>query len=435
MAVERVVILGAGFAGIAALRQLSRVGALGLAKITLIDKSAYHTYTPLLYEVASSFVDREEKSKFNIDSSPVQIKCSDIATRNHATFLQAEVRGIDLDKKKVLLKNQEIGFDYLVIALGSEANTMGIQGVKEHGFMLRSVDDALQIRHRLHQLLYKTERQPGRLFRIILAGGGPSGVELASELMMLLKNHICAGHIDQEAISITIVEGKSRLLSMLPKTISAWTLERLRKIGITVHRDACVKEVKMGEVIITPRPLKNGEKTEDLICDFRHESEITLPCEMFIWTAGVCGNSILTKFGLTTDKNGGRVRVGRSLEIEGKKNIFVIGDGAMVTTDSGESIPWTAQGAMTEGETVGTSITRRILGRPDHRAVPIKKYATVVTVGGKWAVVDLGILCWRGFFGWVGRKAADLEYFARVMPFSKAFKLWRKGLRIFGRND
>jgi NADH dehydrogenase len=433
---KKVVILGAGFSGIAVLKELSRSAKLQLADVTIVDKNDGQLYTPLLYEVATAYAERENLGTTPAIASAVVLPLKDIAKYYHSAFVKGEVKKVDWEKQIVSLADgKTLAYDYLIVALGSESSHFGLPGVKDFAYPLKSLHDAERIRQRVHDLLYKTEKQPGRLLRIVLAGGGPSGVELASELVMLLKKHVEAGHLEKESVSITLVEGKPRILSMLQPHVSAWALERLRDLGVIVHRDACIKEAKLGEVTITPRPLRDGEKKEDLVCDFRHEAEITLQAEMFIWTAGVKGSSSIAETGLTTDK-GGRVVLDPSLEVKERKNVFVIGDAVVaMNPKTNEPISWTAQGAMTEGQAVGRLIRRRIAGSNETLSVPFKKYATVVTVGGKWAVVDMGPISFRGFPGWVARKVADFDYFFQVLPLGKAIQTWWRGLILFGKND
>lgn len=444
---KQIVILGAGFGGLAAAKALGqkRQYVYGY-DVTVIDRQPQHVFTPLLYEVATGFFDHENLGSPKLLRSGVVMDTAEMLKRWKAAFVCDEIVGVDWDGKRVLVKDGEaVPFDTLIIALGAEVNFFGIEGMREHAYTLKSVRDADRLRQRLHDVLHMMEDKKTGAgnaghrahdpLTVVVGGAGATGVEFAAELTMFLRRHMMKGHLKPGDFHVYLVEATSRVLGMMDPQLSLWALQRLEKLGVHVYLDACVKGVKLGRVTLAPRPLRQGENPEALLCDFRKETEKGIDADIVVWTGGIRGNTSLEKLGLKLDERGQRLEVGPTLEVPGHKDVFAIGDSALLMDPSTKRpVPWLAQAAMEQGRVVATTIINRILSAPD-AVYGFPEYPVAVPLGGKFAVVQSGGMKIKDWPAWCVRALADLRYFMTVLPFWQALRQWWHGVETFGQND
>ncbi len=403
---KRVVILGAGFGGLVTTRALSRLQKKLKKKLdfdlTLIDRSGYQLFTPDLYEVASanSGISNEQNLRDAI--------CLDVRRSikwQQVRFFQSEIMGVDPERQVVSTSEGEVNYDILVVALGSEAFYFDIPGMEENSVPMKTIDDALRIRSRIHELLAKNPDA-----HMVICGGGPAGVELAAEL-----RKACASESFGSCPAITIVEGKDRILPMFPERVTQVAEHRLvKELGIRLKTGFFIAEAKADRVVST----EGDELSADII----------------IWAGGVKASSVLEKTGLELTKRK-QVANQPTLQTRRYKNIFVIGDAAETKDTVGLLSPMTAHEAVHQGPTVAKNIIALLLGNPlqEYR---MKDEGYVITLGGKKGMVVLpsGRVI-SGYVGWFIRKFVDFRHFRSLLPFTEALSIWYHGTRLMIKND
>lgn len=424
---RKIVILGGGFGGIkAAFSLCKKIKNLELEKkyeIVLIDKNSYHTYTPLLYEIATT-----SKKTAN------QCQLKEIATFDLKSIfsgypviiLQDFVKELDLiDGDIHLEKSGILKFDYLVLAIGSETNYFNIPGLKENSLSLKSFLDALKIRDVIWS---KAEENEGKKeIKIVIGGGGSTGVELAGEIKSWTRE--LEEELKKCSASVTIVEVSPSLLLGLDQKIILKVTKRLKAIGVELLLNEAVEKVEPQKII-----LKSGR---------------LLDYDILIWTGGVKTASLIGTLPLKKEAKG-RVEVAEEMEclpqspdlkLYGK--IYGLGDAiCLYDPGTGRPIPMVAEAAIEQAEVAAFNIMEDIKfsegfsKKIQHKKYTPRKYPYVIPVGGKYAMTKIGPLIFWGFPGWILKEIVELYYLlANVLPTAKAIKVWLKGLWIFIKND
>ena len=429
---QSIIILGAGFGGLAAAKKLRKGIRSGACTVTLIDRESYHVFTPLLYEISTAITRTQSISISQNLARAGSMRVDDIVRPWGVDFVQADVRGIDWETKQVLCNNRALRFDQLVIALGSETNFFGIDGMADCAYTLKSLRDAERIRQRLEDLI-AIHKKTGHAIHIMIGGAVATGVELAAEMAMFFRRKMISGDVRSEDFSLSLVEAQSRLLPMFHPQFSAWAHEQLTALGVTVHLDTCIKHLSRREVTLAPRPLKQDETRDMLVCDFRALSEKHFESDMTIWTGGVRGSSSLERLGLPLDPRGKRIIIDAWCRVADHNDVYVIGDSALfINPKTQQPIPWLAQTAIEQGKLVAKNLLS--LGQR-FSISPCLHYSTIVPLGGKFVAVDLGWFRFRGFLAWLVRGLVDFSYFFGIRPCIKATRMWLKGIRLYSRND
>lgn len=416
---KRIVILGAGFGGLHAAMRLGRAlkwGRIRDYEVVLVDKNDYHTYTPTLYEAATTSKDVADFSKIkHIVTFPIDRILRHLPVK----FIVDEAESIDLGAHETeihLKSGYNLRYDYLVIALGSVSNDFGIPGIKEHALTFKSFSDASRIRDIIWEEVTKGDKED--VFEVVIGGAGSTGVELAGELRLWLsqleKKYGRKG-------TVTICEAGPQILMGFMDKVVKKVSKRLTKIGVTVLAGKAIKSV-------------NDNKTITL----NDESKIN--SDLFIWAGGVKPNNIIEDVPMKNIK--GRVEVtpamvcapeNSDLTFSGK--VFGIGDIACAYNHkTGKPIPMVARAALSEAKIAAKNIIRDIKGRPhiEYRAMD---YPYIIPVGGKYAVAKLGKIVISGFLGWFLKGLVELNYLLSIMSFPRAFATWLRGLWIFIKND
>lgn len=370
----RVVIVGGGFGGLSIVRSLKNKKV----EVLLIDRHNYHTFQPLLYQVATGGLEP--------DSIAYPLRRSFRKYRN-VFFRMAEAMVVNLKNNTLETSIGVLAYDYLVIASGSQTNFFQLEDMKDKMLQIKTVPDALDFRSFLMQNLEKAiitedEAERERIMNIAIVGGGPTGVELAGALAEM-RRYVFPRDLPElnlEDMHIFLFEAESQLLAAMSDESSEAALKYLEKLGIEVFLDVPVTGYD-GEKIT----LKNGKE---------------IPTETVIWTAGV---KCVPLKGLPEEaiKGPGRIAVDEFNRVEGIENIFVIGDAATHMTDeTPKGLPMLAQVAIQQGEAVGKNILKSLEGKP---MVPFTytDKGTMATVGRKKAVVDLPRFKFQGFFAWI----------------------------------
>jgi NADH:quinone reductase (non-electrogenic) len=312
-----ILIAGGGYAGIQTALGLEQLFKKNYSNIQLIDKNIYHTLLPSLPEILS-------KRGFSI------IYYNDIIHGKKIDFIQTNIVDVDLDKKLVFTTNPSyrLEYDFLVLSLGSRPFLPNIPGLREYSFQFNSVENAKKIAERLST---KDMIDPTENINIIIGGGGATGVEVAGEIASLIKKRNC------QYSNIKVMLVSPDLLAGFPSRTKNWVRAYLQALNV---------ELLLGdEYYIT-------EVKSDLVC---LKNGRTIRTTMFIWTGGVTALPLPQQIGLKTGYNG-RVVVNKFLQAEGRKNVFVLGDAALILNNKGYPVPTTAYFAEQHGKIAAQNI-------------------------------------------------------------------------------
>ncbi len=326
----RVVIVGAGFGGLWVTRALAGKGV----QVQLLDRNNYHTFLPLLYQVAAA-----ELSPTDI-AYPVR---SIVRKKPHVHFRLASLRDVDLEERMVVTDAERIPYDYLVLAMGSAPHFFGVEGAEEHSFPMKSIEEAVPLRYhilsRFEEAVYEPDPARRRqLLTFVIVGGGPTGVEFAGALAELVYGPLERDYpmLDMADVRIILLEGQDRLLLGMPDKPARYARTHLEKRAVQVRLGAMVSKV-------TPESVALSDGT-------------VIPTETVVWTAGVKGEPGPEQWGLPMGP-GGRVRVAPTLQLPDHPEVYVVGDLAYLEED-GKPLPGVAPVAMQQGTTAAENILR-----------------------------------------------------------------------------
>lgn len=409
-------------------------------QVIVIDKNNKQIYHPLLYEVASGRVSGTTNDNGELMGSASIFYKFIFARLDQplVQFIQGEIIGVDRVKREVhLADGQVFPYEYLVGALGSQTEYFDIAGLRQYAYDLKNTKEGLRIRLKIKELLNEVMAREKLNLNIVIGGGGPTGVELAGELANYFWKLVHQGKLTNGKYDITLVEGSPRLLSMCPPKVSAKVLDRLEHLGVRVLLDACVKSADQKYVTIAPRPLRQGETEDVLVCDFRGEKEKKLESDLLVWAGGIRAPALAAQLGSVADRKG-RVEINEHCQVKEngqvQNRVYAIGDCAVFQNDRKEFIPALAQSAIEEGQICGYNIFADIYGL-GKKMIKLRHYTTIVPVGGKYAVLVEKKYCLYGFFPWIIRELVNLKYFLEIMPFFAALLYWLRGLNTYSQND
>jgi len=368
----RVLIVGGGFGGLRAARGLLREPV----QIIIVDRKNHHTFQPLLYQVATAGLSPGEiaapiRSIFRDDSNVIS--------------LLEEVQDFDLAHRIVKTSEQNIPYDYLVVAAGATHAYFGHDDWEQYAPGLKTIEDALEIRRRILLAFELAERQAvageaTEPLNFVVVGGGPTGVELAGTLAEITR-HVLSQEfrsIDPKRARILLLEGGPRVLPTYTEDLSRSAEDQLRRLGVEVHTNAMVTKVEPGAVIF---------------------GETRMIAPVILWAAGVAASPLGKKLGVPCDR-AGRVEVRRDLSIPGYPEVFVIGDLASLKDENGKPLPGVAPVAMQEGTFVAKTIARDMAGqaREDFK---YRDKGSLATIGRAAAIAQFGKVHISGFVAWL----------------------------------
>lgn len=370
----RVVIIGGGFGGISFAKKVLKEKV----QTVLIDKHNYHTFQPLLYQVSTSGLEP--------DSIAYPLR-KIIRSSEGAYFRMAVVSKIDPDKKIIESNIGELTYDYLVIATGSKTNFFGNDSIEKNGMWMKTVPHALNIRslilENLEQAVIITDpKERKALLNFVIAGAGPTGVELSGAIAELRNNIVAKDYpdLDPSEMEIHLIEGMDRVLPPMSEKSSIKAAKFLRELGVQLHLNTQVKSYD-GEMVLTDTSKKFETHT-------------------FIWSAGVTGAPVqgLNASALIDKVN--RYEVNIFNQINGYDTIFAIGDIAVMKSEEyPKGHPMVAQPAIQQGKHLAKNI-HNILNNKKLEPFSYFDKGTMATVGRNRAVVDLGKFNFGGFFAW-----------------------------------
>ena len=369
----RVVVIGAGFAGINAAKALAKA-PVGL---TVVDRKNHHTFQPLLYQVALAVLSPAEIA------SPVRT----VLRRSHNTeVLLGEVSGFDLEKRLVRLDGLELPYDYLIVGAGATHAYFGHPEWEESAPGLKTLEDAIEIRRRVLMAFETAEREvvAGRScppLTFVVIGAGPTGVELAGAIADIAGRHLRKEFraIDPRQSKIILLEGGPRVLPAYPEDLSASAQRQLESMGVEVRTNALVTSIEADSVSI------GKEK---------------IPAAVILWGAGVSASPLGRMLGVPTDR-AGRVIVQPDLTVPGHPEVFVVGDLASAKRHNGQPVPGVAPAAIQMGRFAARQIKRSVEGKPREHFEYLDK-GSLATIGRSHAIADLpGKIHISGYFAWL----------------------------------
>ena len=377
----RVLIVGAGFAGLTAARRIARLPV----QVTVVDRRNHHTFQPLLYQVATAGLSPGEIA------APIR---SILSSHSNVEVLLEEVIDFNLGQKRVITKEQILEYDFLVIASGATHAYFGHDEWEPLAPGLKTIEDALEIRRRVLLAFELAERrkeeQPtannndedasASPLRFVVVGGGPTGVELAGTLAEIAR-HALNGefrYIDPRRSRILLIEGGPRVLPAYSEGLSRKAEQQLRHLGVEVRTSQMVTRVEPGAVW-------TGDQK--------------ISAAVILWAAGVAASPLGRKLGVAVDR-AGRVLVRPDLSIPDYKDVFVIGDLAALQDENGKMLPGVAPVAIQQGDWVAKNIARDLDHQP-RRDFHYFDKGSLATIGRAAAVAQFGKLELSGYFAWL----------------------------------
>ena len=368
----KVVVIGAGFAGLNAAKALANAPV----DVTVVDRKNHHTFQPLLYQVALAVL------------SPAEIASPVRTVLRHAAnteVLLGEVKGFDLQKRLVLLDDLDLPYDYLIVAAGATHAYFGHPEWEQFAPGLKTLEDATEIRRRILMAFETAEREviahrtPPPL-NFVVVGAGPTGVELAGAISDIAGRHLIKEFraIDPRQSRIILLEGGPRVLPTYPEDLSASAERQLKDMGVEVRTNAMVTNIEDGVVSV------GKEK---------------IPASVILWGAGVAASSLGKMLGVPVDK-AGRVIVQPDLTVPGHPEVFVTGDLASAKRHNGQPVPGVAPAAIQMGKFAARQIKRSVAGKPREKFEYLDK-GSLATIGRSRAVADFGKLHISGYFAWL----------------------------------
>jgi NADH dehydrogenase len=413
--VSHVVIVGAGFGGLAAARGLRGAPT----QVTVIDRTNHHVFQPLLYQVATAALSPADIS------APIR---SVLRRQRNAEVLLGDVTAVDVGQRAVRVRGRAgvpdriVPYDYLVVATGASESYFGHEEWRRFAPGLKSIEDATALRRKIllafevaEATMEQDPQQAREYLTFVVVGGGPTGVELAGAIAEIARHALVADfrHINPASARIVLVEATPQLLASYPEALAAKAAQKLRRLGVEVRTGARVEDVEAGGVLI------DGER---------------LAARTVVWAAGVKASPAGSWLGALTDR-AGRVLVDPDLSLPEHPDVFVIGDTASVHDGDG-MLPGIAPVALQEGRYVAHAIRRRLAKEPAAPFVYFDK-GTLATVGRAYAIAHIRGLNLSGFIAWLTWLAVHIFYLIgfrnRVLvmfQWAWAYLTYQRGARL-----
>lgn len=407
----RVVVIGGGFAGLKLLKKIDSRHY----QVVLIDRNNYHTFQPLMYQVATA----------GLEPGSIAYPLRKIFKhKKNFYFRMADVNAVDTENKQVHTSIGDLHYDHLVIATGAQTNYFGMKDVEKYSLPMKDLVESLNLRSLILQNLEKalnTEdlKERERLMNFVIVGAGPTGVELSGALAEL-KSHVLPRDypdLDLRRMQIHLVEADERVLSAMSTNASDKAFRFLRKLGVNVWLDTMVKGYD-GSTVQTNK--KN------------------FPTNTMIWAAGVMGQPVA---GIDAELVAGqRLQVDEFFQVAGKEDVYALGDvAAMISEQLPKGHPMLASVASQQGASLAKMFNNKVKGKSS-KGFKYNDKGTMATVGRNLAVVDLPRFKFSGFFAWVTWMFVHLmllvDFRSRVVVFINwawSYINYDKGLRLIVR--
>ena len=373
---KRVVIVGMGFGGMEAARHLGN----SELEVLILDRHNYHLFQPLLYQVATA--------ELNVEAIAYPIRAI-IRRWKNVSFRMAEVMGLDVEKRELLITSEEgddrVAYDYLILAAGSTTNFFGNAEIMQHAYDLKLLNDAVDLRNQVLSVYERAQVEKDETIRkalmtFVVVGGGPTGVEFSGALSELSHNVLAKDFpgLNVDETKIILVESSEEILSMFPLNLREYALKRLKKMRVDVMLDNRVSGASTGKVM-----LQSGQE---------------ILSHTLFWAAGVCATPIAAAVPVEKAR-GGRIPVQPDLSLKEHPEIFVIGD-LMYLEENGQPLPMVAPVALQGGK----YSARAILAREKNQTIAPFKYfdkGSMAVIGRSSAIAEARGLKMKGFIAWI----------------------------------
>jgi len=373
MKIPHVVIIGAGFGGLTAAKQLAKAQV----QITLIDRQNYHLFQPLLYQIAIAGL---------VPSQIAYPLRTIFRKQKNLTFQMGEVLAIDFEARYVRLYGSVIAYDYLIIAVGGQTNFFGLDTIEQNVFQLKDVQSAINTRNHLLKTFERAghEADPEKrraMLTFVVVGGGPTGVETAGALAELISHVMVKDYpdLDLGEVRVLLLEAGSHLITPYPDELRKATYALLSRKRVEILLNTKFANYN-GELIT----LGDGRQ---------------IAAQTVIWTAGVKAAGLLYSLGIA-QAGAGQARVEPSLQVPQHPEAFVIGDAAYLTDKNGRPLPMLSTVAIQQGESVASNLRRMLTGE-QAQAFHYKDPGLLATIGRNAAVERIWGISFSGFIAWV----------------------------------
>ena len=368
---RRVVIVGAGFGGLTAAKMLAHSGV----EVVLVDRNNYHTFIPMLYQVATAELKPEQIVY------PVR---RFLRRRSNFRFVMAEVKRIDQVNQVVETEGSSIPYDFLILATGSQSQFLGVPGAPEYTLAMNTLQEAVTLRNHILSCFEQAVQEEDPMQRLalltfVIVGGGPTGVELAGALMELICGPLAKDYptLNLQQAQVVLLQSGDRLIADLPKSLGDYTQKRLRQMGVKVHLQTKVRQVNPKIV-----HLEDGS---------------AISAETIIWTAGLEAARPATKQELSTAFKD-KIVVEPTLQLPGDSQVYAIGDLAYVEQD-GQPLTGVAPEAIQQGAAVARNVQRQLRGLSPKPFSYFNK-GRLAIIGRNAGVGQIGKLNFTGFLAW-----------------------------------
>lgn len=411
--VPHVVIVGAGFGGLTAARELRGAPV----RVTVVDRRNHHLFQPLLYQVATAALSPGDIAY------PIR---SILSSQRNADVLLADAVSVDTARREVVLSDGHVGYDFLILATGARHAYFGHDEWEKRAPGLKSLEDALDIRRRILLAFERAEREQDAekrktLLTFVLVGGGPTGAELAGAIGEISRQVLSSDFraIDPREARILLLEAGPRILSAFPPELSAKAATGLEKLGVEIRTGAAVTAIGDG---------------------FVEAGGNRIRAETVLWTAGVAASPLGGSLGVAPDK-AGRVPVQPDLTVPGHPDVFVIGDLAALKDETGKILPGVAQVAIQQGRHAARNIQAALRGEKP-RAFRYRDPGNLAVLGRAAAIADLHGIRLSGFPAWLVWCFVHILYligfrnrFIVMFEWAWAYLTWQRGARLITGED
>lgn len=393
---KKIVIIGAGYAGVLTAKRLAKKVKKDDVEITLINKNTYHTMLTELHEVAAGRVGEES----------IRMELADIFAHRNVNVVIDEVTEIDFDNKTVIGNDGNIEYDYLVIGTGCRPTFYDVKGT-ENIFTLWSYEDAVALNYQIHEMFRKAQYESdatrrAKLLTFVVVGSGFTGVEMAGELAEY-KQHLCYQYdIDMSEVTIKMIEAGDKILPFYSEKLRGKVTKRLEKMGVEVLLNKAVCDVS------------------EMNCKF-DESSILDTCTV-IWAAGIQGSELVSKVNGVEATGNGRIKTNEYLQAIGQENVYVVGDNIFYTPKNHDApVPQMVENAEHSSHTVAHNINAVLKNKELEEYTPVFS-GSMVCVGGRWGVASVGRKKQYEFTGFIAmfiKHFVNVIYFVEVMGLHK----------------
>ena len=406
---KKVVILGSGFAGMYSALSIRKNCGKDVS-ITIINRTNYFLFTPMLHEVATG----------GLGNHQIVESVRKIIFKKSIDFLEADITSVDLTKKEVITSNGTVPYDILVVALGATTNFFGVPGAEANAYVLKNLNEAIRIRDRIIDIFEIASRETDvekrkNMLSFVVVGGGATGVEIVSEISELCSYTLEKYYrkiINPGDVTISLINNTAELLSVFDVKVRAYAQKILTKNNIQILLNTTVKE-------ITPTSVMLLDGT-------------SIDSQTVIWTAGVKPNTLVTTGGVLPMDKGGRIITDNTFTVSGFPGVFAIGDVSHFVETSARGLPMLAQVAVGQGDHLGKNISKALLGKPLAPFRYLSKGEFVSLGKGEATGTIFGIHFYGKFAWFIWRTIYLFKFFSTSKRFRIAFD-WT--MQLFSSRD